>query len=229
MSGRRILLGLSAVAFGSILLTDRLGTAQLRSLLAWWPLVVVALGLGHLVSVSDRPWALSGPLITIATGVVLLLFTAGVVDWDLYPSLWPAAIVAGGCAVALIGARWSDHQLPTRDEFQQFICLRGKRLVSRASAFKRADVTVVFGFFELDLSRADLQAEAVINVTVICGSVDIRVSDQVDVRERYPFVLGTHGLVLQTERGPTPSHLTINVLALFGRAKSTKVNDARER
>ncbi len=229
MSGKRILLGLVAVAFGSVLLTDRVGLAQLRSLARWWPLLIVALGLAHLLSFSDRPWVFVGPVITMLAGVTLLLFTAGSIESGLYPSLWPAAVILGGAFLALVGSEWGDPRLPTRNEIRQFIWLRGKRLVSHASAFKRADITVLFGYFEMDLTEAGLHSGANVNVTVICGAVDVRVHSRITVRERHPFVLGADGLVLQAERGPQPSELTINVLALFGRAGSKSVEAPQDR
>jgi hypothetical protein len=158
----------------------------------------------------------------MVAGVVLLLFTAGWVEHDFYPSLWPVAVILGGALVALIGTNWGDRQLPARNELRQFVWLRGKRLISHAPAFKRADITVLFGFFELDLREADLQPGAMVNVTAICGAVDVRVRSRITVRERHPFALGADGLVLQAERGPQSSQLTINVLALFGRARSRR-------
>jgi hypothetical protein len=222
MSGRRILFGLLAVSFGSILLTDRLGMGNLRSMARWWPVLIVALGLTHLLSFSGRPWALTGPVITMLAGLGLLLFTVGWVHGDLYPSLWPAAIILGGGLLALVGSEWGDCKLPTRDVVRQFVWLRGKRLASRSTRFRRADIAVLFGYFELDLTNADLQPGAIVNVTAVCGTVDVCVGDRIAIRERHPFVLGADGLILQAERGPQPSELTINVLALFGQARAKR-------
>jgi hypothetical protein len=83
MAGRRILVGLLAVAVGSALFVDRLGGAQVvgEFLHRWWPLVLLALGLGNLIGFSSDRWAVGGPLVLIALGGVLLPFTLISIRW----------------------------------------------------------------------------------------------------------------------------------------------------
>jgi len=192
-----------------------------RFLERWWPLALVALGGVNLIRYSTHRWALTGPLLAMAAGVLILLSTIGSLTGPIYPLLWPAAMAVAGVTLALIGAPWEDPQLPYRRQLRQFICLRGKRLSSQASSFRRADVTVVLGAFELDLRSAELHPKATVNVNVLFGSLDILVGGDVTVWERHPFVLGGHGL----QAGVPPlgsARLTVNVLGLFGRARVTK-------
>jgi hypothetical protein len=218
MAGRRILVGLLAVAVGSALFVDRLGGARVvgEFLHRWWPLVLVALGLGSLIGASSNRWAVGGPLIVIALGGVFLPFTAGAIHADVYPLVWPAAIAIAGAGLALMGADWGHRDLSSRDQFRRFVLLRGSRVVSTAASFRRASITVMFGSFQLDLRRATLSGGAVINVTAVFGSIDVRIGRGVKLQTREPFVLDARGLRTESPSGFNGSDLTINVLGLFG-------------
>jgi hypothetical protein len=233
MSGRRILLGLAAVAIGAFLLGDRLEQVigNVESITKWWPLLIVALGMGNLLSLARRPWTLIGPLITIMIGVALLLFTVGSLGRQLGPLLLPVAIIVVGLLVALIGTRW-DRDLAELDTFRQFVWLRGRSLTSQAQSFKSADISVLLGYFELDLRGIKLD-ESVVNVNAVCGRVDVLVDDHVEVRKRQPFAMGRSGIVVRAEDGPEEAPLTINVLAFFGtatlRRSGSKAGQANQR
>jgi hypothetical protein len=218
MSGRRILLGLAAVAVGAFLLGDRLEQVveNPESITKWWPVLIVALGIGNLLALTRRPWTLIGPLITIMIGVALLLLTVGGLAGELGPLLLPLAIIVSGLLLALIGTRW-DRDLAELDTFRQFVWLRGMWLASQVQSFKSADISVFLGYFELDLRGVELD-DAVVNVNAVCGRVDVLVDDNVKVRERRPFVMGRSGVVIRDDEGPEDAALTINVIAFFGTA-----------
>jgi hypothetical protein len=219
MSARRVLVGLIAVAVGTAVLVDRLGGIDpiIMTLRMWWPLGLVVLGLGRLVGLARRRWSVLGPLMVIVGGLALLLLTFRLVSWDAYPIIWPSVVVLAGLVLALAGADWDEQRLPHQNELRQFVWLQGKRLVSRAPQFWRADVTILFGAFELDLRAASLHEPAVINVNAIFGTVDVIVPPGVEVHQRRPFLLdrvGIHTAVPETTKGG----LTINLLGLFASA-----------
>jgi hypothetical protein len=225
LPGRRVLLGLIAVAVGVAFFLDRTGGINeiLPTLRKWWPVLLIAFGIGNLVRSAPRPWGVLGPLLVVGAGAVLLLVTFGRLGRDDYPILWPAALILAGFFVALAGADWADRRQPYQSEVRQLILLRGKRLVSRTRRFWRAGVTVIFGSFELDLREARLNTPAIVNVNVFFGSVDIIVAENLTVEHRRPFLLdrfGVHASVLPTELN---ADLTISSLVLFGRVTVSRV------
>jgi hypothetical protein len=226
MSARRVLVGLIAVAVGTAVLLDRLGGTEpiVAALRTWWPLGLVVFGIGRLVGLAQRPWSVLGPLAVIAGGLGLLLFTFGVVSWDDYPLIWPWAVVLAGFVLALAGADWGEQRLPHQNELRQFVWLRGKRVVSRAPQFWRADITVLFGAFELDLRAACLHEPAVVNVNAVFGTVDVIAPPGMTVRRRRPFLLdrvGVHTAVPETIK----DGLTINLLGFFASATAQEAQE----
>ena len=220
MPGRRVFLGLIAVTVGLTIFLDRVGGVDqvLPILRRWWPVLLILLGLGNLIRLPPRPWGVIGPVTIIAVGACLLLVTFGFVRRSDFPRIWPAALAVAGYVIALAGADWPDERLPYQNELRQFVFLRGKRVVSQAPEFWRADITVFFGSFVLDLRNAGLYRRVVVNVNAVFGSVDVIVGPGITITERRPFLLDRFGVESQQPNGRS-NRLTINLLGIFAKAR----------
>jgi hypothetical protein len=227
MPGRRTLFGLGLFAVGTFVLGQRIGSnAELGALLReWWPLAVVAFGLVNLIRMVGRPWAwaVATPLGVIAIGAILLLHDQGHIDPDIYPLLWPSALVLAGLWVALAGADWSSSSPTTALEFRRFVWLRGERIVRRPGPLAQGTIMVLLGAVKLDLRAVDLAQQCTIDVWIIFGAVEVLVADRADVEQRRAFVLG-RGKLQYTTLPPQDAELTVNVLGLFGDVTVTRTS-----
>jgi hypothetical protein len=216
---RRVFFGLVAVTVGVALFVDRVDGVEgfLSILRTWWPLVLIAFGAINLVRFTPYPWGVLGPLLAIMAGAVLLLITLGRPEQDDLPVIWPAVLVVAGFVVALAGADRPDRAALYQNELRQFIWLRGKRLESHARHFWRAEITVLFGSFELDLRKASLAPKAIINANAVFGAIDLIVPEEVAIRQRRPFLLDRFGLRAEVPPPAPAARLVISALALFGR------------
>ena len=87
----RLLLGLTVVTLGVLFLLDSAGTLDAgQAIDDYWPLLLVAAGL---LTLAERaPSVVRGWLLT-GLGVLLLLFSADVVDQSAWDYVWPALII----------------------------------------------------------------------------------------------------------------------------------------
>ena len=228
MKARRILLGLLLVAVGAAFFVERVGgTVEVASLIErWWPLGLVALGVANLFRFAEQRWALVAPILVAVMGSALLLFTLQLAEPEVYPILWPLALVVVGIAVAMAGADSGSKSLTAEPEIRRVVWLRGERIVSRADPFWRASLTVLFGALEVDLRDAVVHPTgAVINVNALFATVRVLNTSEQLAYIRRPFVLRTTGF--ETSHRPPglakDVKVTVNVLACFGDADAVHV------
>lgn len=214
--------GLIIVAVGVILLLDRLGVIDGWSILRYWPLLLVFIGLAKLLSAQEPAGRLVGGILT-AAGVLIQLHILGYVrlHWDV---IWPIFVIAIGLAIlwaALSGRRRDEATMPSAvSRLNEWVILGGGKLQSNTTDFLGGELFSMFGGFEVDLSKADMQQpEAVLNVTAIFGGMEIRVPESWNVTLKGVPILGGfddktyHPKLEQSSR---QKRLIVKGFALFG-------------
>ncbi len=214
----RELLGVVVIAFGVVFLLDATGTLSAdRAIDDWWPVIVIAVGALQLA--EGRP-SLAGPLIVIAVGTVLLLFTTGVLDDDAWDYVWPIAIIVVGLALLFRGGRSLPKGAgPDEEMLRASGIFSGPELASSSQSFRGASLTAVFGGVTLDLRGARPAPEgATVKATAAFGGVDVIVPKGWRITVRATPVLG--GVDDETDRSQPPAEdapsLHVDAMALFG-------------
>ena len=92
----KLVFGLIVIAFGLILMADRLRWYDAWHLLNWWPLALAAIGLARLV--QDGPLSLRGHF---WLGFAVAGFLQQFGPWGLLNRWWPVFLVWGGIVVTL--------------------------------------------------------------------------------------------------------------------------------
>jgi hypothetical protein len=92
----KLVFGLAVIAVGLLLMLDRLHLCDGWYLLTWWPVVLAAFGLAHLV--RDGILSLGGH---IWLGFSVASFLQQFGPWGLLDRWWPAFLVWGGVLVTL--------------------------------------------------------------------------------------------------------------------------------
>ncbi len=180
----------------------------------WWPLILIAIGVTGLFRARTAP---IGSIFLIGIGVVFLLITHDVADFDI---LWPVVIIAAGILV-LLQNRLSRRSTSAADVGQDSVNVsalfsgRVQRITSQN--FQGGNVSATFGAVELDLRGARLAENSVLNVSVFAGGVELRVPDEWLVNVNGSPVLGaiesSKPQPAGTEDAPT---LTINASITLG-------------
>jgi len=87
------------MVLGAWLSAETFGPSGINADLVW-PLLIVAAGICFLIgyTVGAGPWQLFLGLAATLGGGPLLLFSTGVLPWELLPLIWPVFLVAAGVA-----------------------------------------------------------------------------------------------------------------------------------
>lgn len=129
------------------------------------------------------------PILLGAWGVVLLLNNLNITSIDLGDIIFPAFIIAIGLAMLTKSQRTRDTSAKSEEDITAI--LSGTSSRNASNDYKGAKVNAIMGGVELDLSHAKIKSEATLDICVIMGGVELRVAEDVVVKNRSSIVLGS--------------------------------------
>lgn len=225
LSAGTVLLGGILILAGLLVLLDNMNILSLRFNIGdWWPLILIALGVLHIVD-SRRLFDFSG-LFLILLGGVFLAAELDAIRWDDVWLWWPAVLILLGVSLlfrhvpllsaprpapASPGAACGDPCLRVHN-----ILAGGDRRVT-SQEFKGGDVSNVLGGVEIDLLEARLApGDWLLTVSTVLGGVDIRLPRDWRIEVQPTTMLG--GVDDHTRQNPdaTGGKLIIRASALLG-------------
>lgn len=164
-----------------------LNIGPMRGLLShWWPLIIVFIGLYMWWSdTKNVVWS----LFVVGVGTILLLNTLDITDINLGDIFWPFIIIVVGINILASAARRPVRQV-TRSDEDTTAMLGGTSAQNTSEDYKGGAISSILGGVSLDLSKAVIKKEASINLTVFMGGVDLRVPENVVVKNRATVILG---------------------------------------
>jgi len=168
------LVGLLIVGAGLLMLAENLGLMQARDLLSYWPVGVLAVGammFTRATDVAGRTWA---GFVMFAGGWWVLSVVMG---WPVRLStLFPIGLVMVGIVVIQRALGMRRLEPGTTDQsISDLAFWAGIDRKVTSSLFRRADLTAVMGGIQLDFRQAAINGEAVIDLFVFMGGVEIKV------------------------------------------------------
>ncbi|MXX00795.1 MAG: hypothetical protein F4Z79_04110 [Acidimicrobiia bacterium] len=218
---RRVLVGLALVAVGGAFLVENLTEWEVPWA-SWWPLIIIAVGLGNL---KQKSW-LAGLFVT-ALGVFFLLSTLDIWDYSIGDvwRFWPVVLILVGARI-LFGRRKKrsrhdphsvrDDSVPGEVNVTSVFRSDSRKVTDRS--ISGGQVVAVFGSVDINLAEAGLAGgEATLDVTVVFGGAEIRVPENWSVDIQTTNLLGG----VEDKRPTPPSgssemRLTLTGVCLFG-------------
>lgn len=183
----RFITGLAIIVLGGLFLANNLNIVDTTDFLSnWWPLGVVLAGI--LIFINDTRsylWA----LLVIGIGGILQLNTLDVIDVNPWQVFWPVVIIVIGVSILLNQSAYKKRVTKT-DRNDITAILGGSDQRNSSDDFKGSKITSILGGVKLDLHKAVIKKEAVIDVFTLLGGVEIVVPRNVVVKNQTSAILG---------------------------------------
>lgn len=182
--------GALIVIAGVLLVASNFGWFRARDVLSYWPVGIVAIGAAMWRRAPDSSARFSA-VVVLTIGVWLT--AARVLHFSAlsFRLIWPFALIVLGAT--MISRAWRQHlggpgivdQTTSGFAFWSGI----QRRIS-SPLFRRADFTAVMGGIEIDLRQASTAGEAVIDVFVVMGGLQLRIPPDWAVSNQVVAIMG---------------------------------------
>ena len=195
MNNKNILWGIVLVIIGVIVGLNALNITNINIFFnGWWTLFIIIPSLIGLLNEKDK----TGNIIGLIIGVVLLLGVQNIIDFDLiWKLILPVIIIIVG--LSLIFGNNLNKKI--NNEIKKINNKKGKneeycstfseqKIDFDDEEFKGVSLTAVFGGITLDLRKAKINEDVVINTTSVFGGIDIYIPDNIKIKVKSTSIFG---------------------------------------
>ena len=216
-----IIWGLVLIAIGVIIAGNSLNIFNVDLFFdGWWTLfIIIPCSIGFLTDKEK-----TGPLIGIVVGVLLLLSCQNIIDFDVFWKLLvPIIIIIVGISIlfrTIFNRSFKEDIEKLNKKIDKDGCISAVFSEQKVNLddqdFKGVGLTAVFGGIVLDLRKAKIKEDVIINTTSIFGGVEILTSDDVNVIVKSNSVFGGVDNDRNDNKKDKKSTVYINATCIFG-------------
>ncbi len=194
-------MGITILLLGILFLLENLGYFYIGNIWQFWPVLVIALGVGKILDARSLHSVFGGITIT-AVGALFLASNLGYLPWSVWQLFWPVLLISWGIMILLrsLGGRgnWAqpssfvDETSTISDNvLKELVIFGGVHRKVESQDFLGGEAKAVFGGIEIDLRGASTTKDVIeIEAGAIFGGVELKVPDTWDVTVRGAGVLG---------------------------------------
>lgn len=216
-----VLWGFVLIILGIIFALNSLGIANINVFFkGWWTLFIIIPSFIGLFKNSNKVWS----FIWLCVGVVLLLCVRQVISFSLVSKLiLPFILVVLGLSLIFkdtINRRINEQikKLNSEKINADSYCATFGEVNEHFNGeeFKGANVDAIFGSVNLDISGAIIKQDQIINLSAIFGGVDIKVSNNVNIKVKSTPIFGGVSNKVKNDYNNNLPTIYINSFCLFG-------------
>ncbi len=220
-----IVIGGIIVVIGLLILLDNLGIVRVHDLWRYWPVLLIVFGVAKILDAHATAGYLWGGVIALI-GALFLLDNLDIVVFN--PELiWPLLLIAFGLSMlfrSLDRKRYlatpATGPIDAGSSCNAYAVFGGSKRRVDTPDFRGGDAVAVFGGVEFDLRGASMTADqAVIDVNVVCGGLEVRVPESWTIINRAMTIFGgVEDKTAQSKLEPNTKspHLVITGSVVFG-------------
>ena len=139
----------------------------------WWPALLIVAGV--FVAVGDARRNYLWALVLWVLGGLLLLKNLSVVDFNVFSLIFPIVLIAIGLSVLMAATKRRKTPAASHDSDDISVIFSGSETANAAKDYQGGNITAIFGGVTIDLRDAIIKKEATLDITAICGGVELRV------------------------------------------------------
>lgn len=215
----RIVWGVVLIAVGVIAGLNALKITNIDLFFnGWWTLFIIIPCTISLFTDKDK----TASLIGLAVGIALLLGCLDIINFNLlWKMLLPVIIIILGIKL-LFGSRIAKgvkkiSKTSNNGGFKSATSIfSGQKLRCDNEQFDGAELTVMFGGIDIDLTKAIFTKDVYINASAIFGGVDIKLPETVNVKVQSNSMFGGIGNKHQNLLGENPITVYVVGNCIFG-------------
>lgn len=216
-----ILWGVVLIVVGVIFGLNALGITSINIFFkGWWTLFIIVPSFIELFRGDSKMWS----FIWLVVGIVLLLCAQNILSFSLIGKLiFPSILIMIGISIIFKDTlnKKVSEKIRTlnvnKGDFEEFCAtFGGQRSDLSGQEFNGANIDAVFGSVELDISKAIIKKDQVINANSIFGGIEIRVPTGINIKVKSTPIFGGVNNKVRTDYNESLPTLYINGLALFG-------------
>jgi predicted membrane protein len=222
-----VVAGAIIVAVGLVLLLDNMGIMHADHLWKFWPVILIAVGVGRIIE-CQRPAALIWGAMLCFFGGGLLLDNLNIISFS-FNIIWPGLVIAFGISMLLKstqGARVAGVGGPAGGvdpTLSLYAVFGGGRRRVTTDNFQGGEVLAIFGGYHIDLRGAQIPASgrAVVDINSIFGGVELIVPENWRIAVRGIGIFGAFEdktIPPRPDVGVVLPELVVTGSAIFGGA-----------
>jgi predicted membrane protein len=236
----QLVVGLVIIFIGVIFTLDNLNLVDARRVLHYWPALLVVYGVSKLADTQNLPGRVWGS-IAVLVGSLMLLDRLDLIAFRLH-DWWPLVLIGigGSLLVRSASRRPAPEAAPgaandaspaiapapapepgSDSTVSLFALLGGFERTNNSQDFRGGDLTSIMGGCELDLRRASIKSEAVIDIFALWGGVSIKVPEDWSVSVQGFPIMGAIEDRTRPPAGGSGKRLIVKGYAIMGGAEIT--------
>ncbi len=214
--------GLVLVLVGAVLGLDRLGLIELRNIMRFWPILLIAVGLAQIIQ-PDGSSRTAGVMLLTLGGIFLSTISLG---WVRMRTLWPLFLIGAGLWVIWRTSQVEASTLSSPAEgpaishalLNGTALLGGANINSNSAEFRGGSLTAILGALEVDLRKASIAPgeTAVLDTFAWWGGIDIKVPEDWSVIVQGMPILGAFEDSTRQPAGGTGPKLLVKGTVIMG-------------
>ena len=216
-----IVVGAFIVAIGLLILLDNLGIIRVHDVWRYWPVLLIVFGVSRLLECRTPAGYIWGGVLTLV-GALLLLNNLDMVVFDINV-FWPVILIIVGLGMLLrslerkryLATSTAAGPVETSSSTSAFAVFGGSKRRVNTPDFRGGEAVAVFGGVEFDMRGAGMTVDqAVIDVNVVCGGLEVRVPENWTIVNKAITIFG--GVEDKTMHTSTDPNAKSPILVITG-------------
>lgn len=213
---KNFLVGVILIAIGVIIGLNALEIVEINIFFdGWWTLFIIVPCFCGLFDSNDR----TGNLIGLLVGVVLLLCVRGVLTFEyVWKLALPVILVIIGLSMIFKNSIVNKIRKECKNEERNGVCatFSSQNVDYDNEKFEGAELNAIFGGIKLDLKKANIKSDVIIDVSSIFGGVTIFVPNDVKVKVTSTSIFGGVDDKSAKNQAQEAKTIYINANCMFG-------------